>query len=369
MCVAVVATTPSRRFLLFALRMPSLLTTLADGPSDEAAARDILIVDGNAEVLRRLEQLFVEGGFHVTAVSDVDRARDQLTNRFFPIVVLDLDTPRALGGIDLLQFAKQSSPVSALIVLSPRRSFEAVASAFRAGATDVIPKTEEALPYLRSRVTAAARDFKAAQDRERLLVEASEMHDQFLQEMMALSRHIIDLEDKILRGDGEGSTTSIPRSLELLVVDDQATLSKHLAAALPPEKGWHVRYVQTSGEALDAATQTTPQVLVTQETLPDLPSSMLIKTVKATSPDLVALVFRPPDAHSAGEVMMVESSKVVTLIPAYSDPDQLVEALQEVREALRRKAKERRYVAVFRKQHSDFLKRYATLKNKMTRKD
>jgi DNA-binding NtrC family response regulator len=342
---------------------------VTEGSSDESAARDILIVDGNADVLRRLEQLFLEAGFHVTAVADVDRAKDQLTNRYFPTVLLDLDTPRPLGGLELLQMAKQSSPVSALIVLSPRRSFEAVASAFRAGATDVIPKTEEALPYLRSRVVAAARDFKAVQDREHLLVEVGEIHDQFLQEMMAMSRHVTDLEDKILRGDGEGSTTSIPRNLELLIVDDQQTLSRHLAAALPGEKGWHLRYVQTSGEALDAATQTTPHVLVTQETLPDLPSSMLIKTVKAASPDLVALVFRPPGDAGAGEVMMVESSKVVTLIPAYSDPDQLVEALQEVREALRRKARERRYVAVFRKQHSDFLKRYANLKKKITRKD
>jgi DNA-binding NtrC family response regulator len=342
---------------------------LAESASDEAAARDILIADGNAEVLRRLEQVFVEDGFHVTAISDADRARDQLTNRFFPIVLIELDIQRPLGGLDLLQVAKQSSPVSALIVLSSRRSFEAVATAFRAGATDVIPKTEEALPYLRSRVTAAARDFKVAQDRERLLLELGEMHDQFLQEMMALSRQITDLEDKILRGDGEGSTTSVPRNLELLVVDDQQVLARHLAEALPGEKGWHLRYVQTSGEALDAATQSTPHVLVTQETLPDLPSSMLIKTLKATAPDLVALVFRPPGESGAGEVRMVEASKVVTLIPAYSDPAQLVEALNEVREALRRKARERRYVAVFRKQHSEFLKRYAKLKDRITRKD
>ena len=79
---------------------------MAEGPSDEAAARDILIVDGNADVLRRLEQLFLEAGFHVTAVADGERARDQLTNRFFPIVLLDLDTPRPLGGIELLQFAQ-----------------------------------------------------------------------------------------------------------------------------------------------------------------------------------------------------------------------------------------------------------------------
>ena len=273
---------------------------MTEGLSDESAARDILIVDGNADVLRRLEQLFVEAGFHVTAVADSDRARDQLTNRYFPIVILDLDTPRALGGIDLLLFAKQTAPLSPLIVLSPRRSFEAVASAFRAGATDVIPKTEEALPYLRSRVLAAARDFKAAQDRERLLTEMGEMHEAFLQEMMALSRQVTDLEDKILRGDGEGSTTSIPTNFDLLVVDDTAALAKHLQAALPGDKGWNLRFVQTSGEALDAATQKTPHVLVSRETLPDLPATMLIKTIKASAPDLVALMFRPPGECGAG---------------------------------------------------------------------
>ena len=62
---------------------------------------------------------------------------------------------------------------------------------------------------------------------------------------------------------------------------------------------------------------------------------------------------------------MVESSKVVTLIPSYSDPDQLVGSLQDVRDALRRKTRERRYQAVFRKQHSDFLKRYAQFKQKL----
>ena len=273
---------------------------MAQGPWHEEDARDILIVDGDANVLRGLEQVFVAAGFHVTAIQDPDRARDQLTNRFFPVVLLDLDTPRALGGIDLLHFAKEACPLSALIVLSPRRSFDAAASAFRAGATDVVPKTEEALPYLRSRVADAARDIKASQKRERLLSEAAELHDAFLQEMMALSRQVTDLEDKILRGDGDGSTTSVPAGIEVLVVDDGAELSSRLARELQADKGWSLRFVQSSGEALDAASQIQPQVLVTRETLPDLPASMLIKTLKSRAPDLVALVFRPPDKQGRG---------------------------------------------------------------------
>jgi DNA-binding NtrC family response regulator len=335
---------------------------------EDAPAPDILIVDRDTTVLRALERLFLEAGFSVTAVSDADRARDQIANRFFGVLLLDLDTPTLLGGIDLLVFARQASPLSAVVVMTPRRSFDAVASAFRAGANDVVPKTEQALPYLRTRVLAAARDLKASLDRERLLEEVAEVHEGFLREMMALSRQVTDLEDKILRGEGEGSTTAIPAVLDLLVVDDEQSLRARLSQELNPERGWRLRFAHTSGEALDGAHQVRPHVLVAKETLPDLPVTMLIKTMKASMPELVALVFQPFAGKRPGEVKMVEASKVVTLIPSFSEPGQLVTALQDVREALRRKARERRYAVTFRKQHAAFLKQYNMLKQKLIAK-
>ena len=59
---------------------------------------------------------------------------------------------------------------------------------------------------------------------------------------------------------------------------------------------------------------------------------------------------------------------MATLIPSFSDPGQLVTALHDVREALRRKARERRYAATFRKQHAAFLKQYNLLKQKLIAK-
>ena len=218
-------------------------------------------------MLQGLERVLREIGLSVTAISDPDRARDQLAHRFFSVLLVDLDTPRPLGGLDLLRFAQQHSPLTAVIVLTPRRSFEAVASAFRAGAADVVPKTQDALPYLRDRVRAAARGVRATINRDKLLDEVAEVHESFLKEMMDLARHVMDLEDKLLRGDEEVSVTAVPSVLDLLCVDDGEAVPARLTRELSPESGWRIRVVQTGGEALDASTQRPPHVLVIKDPL------------------------------------------------------------------------------------------------------
>jgi DNA-binding NtrC family response regulator len=336
--------------------------------TEQAALEDILIMDGNQTVLQGLERVLRDVGLGVTALTDPDRARDQLAHRFFPVVLIDLDTPRPLGGLELLRFCQQHSPLTAVIVMTPRRSFDAVATAFRAGAADVVPKTDDALPYLRDRVRAAASTVRATINRDKLLDEVVEVHESFFKEMMALCRQVADLEEKLQRNDGEreGSTASVQPVIDLLCIDNGDAIPARLTRELDADSGWRVRVVQTGGEALDAATQRPPQVVVVHDPLPDLPVTMLVKSIKASSPDLVAIAFRPP-GERPGEIRMVESSKMVVLVPVFSELDQLVASLQEVREALRRKARERRYQGLFRMQHPEFLKRYQRLKQKLAR--
>jgi CheY-like chemotaxis protein len=221
---------------------------------------------------------------------------------------------------------------------------------------------------LRERALAATRDIRAAARRERLLEEVAGVHEDFLREMMGLSRHVTDLEDKLLGRDGDISTTSVPRVFQVLVVDDEPALPALLRRDLSRDRGWSVRAVQSGGEALDAAVQSPTHILVVKETLPDLPASMVVKSVKSVRPEMLVLVFRPPGADGGGVVKMVETSRVTTLIPSFSEPQQLVFALEDVREGLRKKATERRYLSVFRKQHFEFLKRYNTLKQKLAAK-
>jgi DNA-binding NtrC family response regulator len=325
-----------------------------------------VIVDSDRSVLKGLERLLTGAGLTVTTLTDPARARDQVEKRFIPVVLCDLDTPEPGGGVDLVRFAKERSPLTAVIVMSAKKSFEVIAPVFRAGAADVVPKTQDAVPYLRERVIKAATETRSAETRERLLTEVIETHEDFLKRMMELSKQVTDLEDKILSREGETSSSGTSLAVvHVLLVDDEPALNAVLTRDLPTDKGWRVRYAQSGGEALDIASQTRPNILVVNETLPDLPASMVIKTIKGNLPDTVVLIFTPPREGGTGEVKMMDASRLLTLIPSFSEPDQLVGALLEVREGLRQKLRERRYLQNFRKQHLEFIQKYNLLKQRL----
>ncbi len=105
-----------------------------------------------------------------------------------------------------------------------------------------------------------------------------------------------------------------------------------------------------------------------KESLPDFPGSMVIKSVKAYAPDLVALQFSPPGVDTGGTVKMIDGERALTVVPNVTNPAQLVSALQEVQEGLMRKARERRYLHIFRKQHFSFLKRYSAFRIRLGKK-
>jgi DNA-binding NtrC family response regulator len=306
----------------------------------------------------------------VTTLCSLDRARDQILNRFVNVFLCDLETPDQATAIEFIRFVREKSPQTAVIAMSRRVNFESIAPAFRAGAVDVIPKAREHVHDLRERVLKAVEDLRAVQSREQLLNEFVETNDELLRKLMDVSRQAIDLEDKLLeREGGTSSAASGLGALHLLVVDDRADLAAELARELPEDKGWRVQHAQTGGEALDSATQIPPQVVVAKESLPDLTGTMVVKTIKANVPGLVAMLFTPPSDARPGEVKVVDQSRLHTLIPNFSKPADLVAQLAEVRDAMRRKARERRYVKIFQNQNLDLLQRCHRLKQRLSGAD
>jgi DNA-binding NtrC family response regulator len=325
--------------------------------------QEILVLDADETVRKGVDRLLREAGLGVTILSDMDRAKDQVANRFFPVVLADLDTPKQDSGIELINFVRERSPLTAVIVMSRRIGFDAVAPVFRAGATDVIPKAREYVRDLRDRVVKAASDVKAAMAREQLMVDLIELNEDLLRKMMGVSRQAIDAEDKLMEREGglSSSTTGLG-ALNLLLVDDDATLANALEQELTEDKGWRIRHVQTGGEALDSASQLPPMVLVAKESLPDLSGSMVVKTIKASVPSLIAMVFAPPSPGHAGEVRIADQSRLHVLLPQFVAPAELVAQLAEVREALARKAKERRYVKIFQGRYNELVEKCNKLK-------
>jgi two-component system, OmpR family, response regulator len=331
-----------------------------------ATGQEVLVVDADRKVLSLLEKLLVEGGMTVTAMADPARAKDQVEKRFIPVVLSDLDVPHAGGGIELVQFARDKSPLTSVILMTTKKTFEVVAPAFRSGARDVVSKTLDALPYICDRVVEAARELRVVQGREQLIADLTDTHDEFLRKMMDLQRQVTDLEDKLLAREGAAPSAVMELSvMNVLLVDEGESLNSVIVRDLTADKGWRIRHAQSGGEALDAASQNPPQILVVRETLRDLSANMVIKSIKGRNPDALALMFNLPQAGRTGAVHMVDASKLLSLIPDFSAPEQMVTQLKEAREALVKKAKERRFLNLFRKQHFDFLKKHQGLRQRL----
>lgn len=333
------------------------------------SGQEVLVLDGDESVRKGAERLLREAGLTVTILADIERAKDQIANRFIPVVLADLDTPVQNAAIDLIKFVRERSPLTAFVVMSRRIGFDAVAPIFRAGATDVIPKAREYVRDLRECVLKAASNVHSSVRREQLLTELCDLNEELLRRMMSLSRQATDAEDKLVaREGGQSSSTAGIGTLDLLLVDDDSTLATELEKELTEDKGWRLRHVQTGGEALDSATQIPPAVLVAKEALPDLTGSMVVKSIKATVPSLIAMVFAPPSADRAGQVRIADQSRLHVLVPNFMASSELVTQLGEVRSALGRKARERRYVKLFQTQHTDILQKCHKLKQEVDRR-
>jgi hypothetical protein len=101
------------------------------------------------------------------------------------------------------------------------------------------------------------------------------------------------------------------------------------------------------------------------ETLTDLPARTVARTIRNQHPDTVALTFLGPAAD--GHVDLVETHGTRPLVQPFHDPGQLLARLDELAEAWRIKARERRYAQAFREKQAGFLRRYVELKTKIER--
>lgn len=330
-----------------------------------ASGQEVLVVDKDDKVGRGMQTLLARLGLVVTVTADPVRARDLLINKFVAVALLDVDTPTPGDGLDLLRFTRDKSPLTSVIVMTARKSFDIGVAGFRGGAADVIVKEPGTVPYLKERVVAAAQELMAISDRNTLIEEVGQIHEEFLRRMRDLARQRLDLEDRIL--GRENSQTGGPGdSCTVLVVSDDADAAKAFAKLLPDTKGWRVTVVQSGGEALDVASQIRPQVVLIKDPLPDLPARSVVGSVRGIAADAVALLYTPPQRRGeTGEVQMVEGSRTLVLVPEYRELGQLLAPLEESREGVRQKMKERRYLQAFRNSNLDFLQRYNFLRQKI----
>jgi len=107
-----------------------------------AAGQEILVVDADDQVIKGLDRLLTRVGLIVTGTHDPVRARDQLLNKFYAVALVDADTPTPGGGIELLQFARDKSPLTPVVIMTSRGDPADQRAGLDAGASAYLLKSE-----------------------------------------------------------------------------------------------------------------------------------------------------------------------------------------------------------------------------------
>ena len=322
---------------------------------------EVLVLDGDRSVHAGIEQLLSEAQLHVTCVTDAERAQALVERQFYSVALVDIDTPAPRAGIATIRAIKQASPTSMVIALTPRRSFDDAVDAVRAGAIDLVLKAPESVAYLQERVIDAAGRSVGKREVDSVLDDVRGVHEEFLQRFMEAERRAIDLADK-LAGRDRAAAERV-EELRVLVVDEVDDFVTAMTDAAPP--GFAFVHATSGGEGLDRISSGQFHYAMIAEDVSDLPARTIARTVRNQHPDTVVLTFLGPADN--GRVELVETHGSRPLLQPFRDPQQLIARLDELAEAWRAKARERRYTQAFRERHYDFLRRYVELKTKIER--
>lgn len=332
------------------------------GLARELVGAEVLVVDQDERVHQGMSQLLGAASLNVTCVKDPEAALAAVDRQFFSVILVDLDTPTPGAGLDTVRSLKLATPTSMVIALTPRRSFDDAVAAVRAGAIDLILKAPDSVAYLKDRVLEAAGRSVGKREVDSVLGEVRGVHEEFLQKFMDAERRALDLGDRLSGKDPAARTLDI-ESFAVLVVDEVDSLVEEVKEAAPP--GFTFVHATSGGEALDRMSSGRFHYALISDELHDLPASMIIATIRSQSPDTVVFVFRGPGP--GGYVNLIETLGQRPIVTPFEDARQLISRLDELAEAFRARARERRYTQNFREKHYDFLRRYVELKTKIDR--
>jgi DNA-binding response OmpR family regulator len=339
-----------------------MTTTTTTGPHAALIGVEVLVLDGDQRVHAGIEQLLSEASLHVTCTADPARALQLTGRQFFSVALVDIDTPTPGAGIATIATLKKASPTTMIIALTPRRSYDDAVEAIRAGAVDLILKAPESVAYLQDRVFDAAGRSVGRREVDTVLDDIKRVHEEFLQRFMDAERRAIDLADQAAGRDMSKSTL-LNEELRVLVIDEVDEMFDALATAKP--KGFTFQHATSGGEGLDRVSSSKFHYAMVAEDISDLPARTVARTIRNQQPDTVVLTFLGPSEN--GHVDLVETNGTRSIVNPFDDPQKLIVRLDELAEAWRAKARERRYTQAFRERHYDFLRRYVEIKTKIER--
>jgi DNA-binding response OmpR family regulator len=326
----------------------------------EVVGAEVLVIDRDEKVRAGIHEVLAAAELNVTAVAGLDQARALVRRQFFSVVVIDIDTPTPGAGLDACAAIRSASPTSALVVLTPRPSFDDAVAAVRAGAVDVIVKSPDSARQLEERIFEAAARSLDRRQADSVLREVRETYDELLARFLDAERRSSEQEERM---SGRAERGDAGTEIRILVVSNSPAVAEEMSAGAAPH--YRITGAQTGGEALDRCGSWQFHVVMISDDLVDLPPSMVARSIKASSPD--TMVVGLSRAASGVVLEIIEGEQRVPLADKVGSPAELLGRLDEVTEVYRVRERERRYLAAIRERHYDLLRRYALLRTRIDR--
>lgn len=306
--------------------------------------------------------LLTTAGIHVVATDDPDDVQRLVEAGEVDVAVIDCDTPRPEAGLTLVTMVRRHAPTIPVVLLMSRQVLPLAIAGVRAGVADIVVKAPESVSYLTDTVVRLCRRRAYRLQVRPLLTESLQMHEDFL-------RRLIDVARQAGSRSGSLPDADLPdldlRECVVLVADDDPATATGIAQALGENSGYRVVGVQNGGEALDYAGRGIFHLALVRDGLPDLPSSIVAKSLRVEANEAIVVRFSHPSAGRPGRADIIESQRSLEFIPSLSSGAQLIEHIHLLREGLVAKRRERYHLQAFRADNDDLLRRYADLRQKL----
>ncbi len=100
---------------------------------------NILVIDDEEVMRDSCKQILSRQGHHVKLAENGYQGLELLKEKSFDLVILDLKMP-GIDGMEVLEKIKESSPETAVVVITGYATVESAVEAMRRGAYDFLPK-------------------------------------------------------------------------------------------------------------------------------------------------------------------------------------------------------------------------------------
>ena len=181
----------------------------------------ILVVDDDPVIRRLLEQRLKKAQYQVAVAEDGYVAEKLMRQHSYDVVLTDLMMPGGIGGIEVLEIAKNLNANTEVVLITAHSSVDSAVEAMKKGAIDYLEKPinfdelflrVEKIVSIRS-LMQNARDIHEAMDATE---QAASKTIQELELLSAKLQQRLDLVENKLRNSELDPETRIAKSLDLL---------------------------------------------------------------------------------------------------------------------------------------------------------